>query len=60
MDVVHVCDALVSAVSPSPFQSPPSLDEARLEALGVSTARLDELRTQAVGIVEEAREMLGK
>lgn len=60
MDVVHACDALVGEVCPSPFQPPPRLDEVRLEALGVSSARLAELRAQAADILREAREMLGK
>lgn len=60
VDVVHLCDALVGEVSPSPFQAPPVLDEARLATLGVTPARLRELRAQAVGVLEEARELLGK
>ncbi|RYZ08665.1 MAG: HDOD domain-containing protein [Myxococcales bacterium] len=60
MDVVHLCDALVGEVSPSPFQPPPTLDEARLGKLGVPAARILELRAQALGVLAEAREMLGK
>lgn len=60
VDVVHLCDVLVGEVSPSPFQAPPLLDEARLATLGVTPTRLGELRAQAVGILDEAREMLGK
>ncbi|MDF3070989.1 MAG: putative signal transduction protein [Polyangiaceae bacterium] len=60
VDVVHLCDALVGEVSPSPFQAPPVLDEARLATLGVAPTRLREQRAQAVGVLEEARELLGK
>lgn len=58
IDVVHSCDALVSAVAPSPFQAPPVLDVGRLVLLGVSAPQLDELRGQAAQAVKEAQEML--
>jgi HD-like signal output (HDOD) protein len=59
VDVVHVCDALVGEVAPSPFQAPPLLDETRLATLGVSPTRLSELRVQAMDVLREAREILG-
>jgi HD-like signal output (HDOD) protein len=58
MDVVHLCDSVVSQRSPSPFQGPPALDDARFERLGVSAARLATLRADAVEVVREAKEML--
>jgi HD-like signal output (HDOD) protein len=60
VDVVHICDALVGEVAPSPFQAPPELDLARLSARGVCEARLSELRAQAADVLREAQEMLGK
>jgi HD-like signal output (HDOD) protein len=58
MDVVHLCDAIVSQRSPSPFQPPPVLDVARFERLGVGAARLAELSAQAQQALREAEEML--
>jgi HD-like signal output (HDOD) protein len=59
VDVVHICDALVGEVAPSPFQAPPALDLARYAALGVCEARLAELRAEAADVLHEAQEMLG-
>jgi HD-like signal output (HDOD) protein len=58
MDVVHLCDAVVSQRSPSPFQAPPALDVERFERLGVGAARLADLRAEAAQALREAREML--
>jgi len=58
MDVVHLCDGVVSQGAPSPFQAPPTLDEARFERLGVPATRLAALRVDAVDVVREAKEML--
>jgi HD-like signal output (HDOD) protein len=58
MDVVHLCDAVVGELSPSPFQAPPPLDEARFALLGVTSARLKELRLEAADVLREAREMV--
>jgi len=58
MDVVHLCDSVVSERSPSPFQPPPVLDEARFARLGVSAERLAELRATAGLVLQEAQEML--
>jgi HD-like signal output (HDOD) protein len=58
VDVVHVCDAVVSELAPSPFQAPPALDLERLSALGFSTAKLEEQRAQASELLAEARKML--
>ena len=58
MDVVHLCDAVVSQRSPSPFQAPPTLDAARFERLGVDAARLTELGAEAAQALREAEEML--
>jgi HD-like signal output (HDOD) protein len=60
MDVVHACDAIVSKLSPSPFQAAPSLDLARFEALGVATKKLSELEADAVLVLREAKEMLSR
>lgn len=59
MDVVHLCDAVVSEQSPSPFQAPPSLDLVRLAALGVSAERIAALRAEATTVLQQAAEMLG-
>jgi HD-like signal output (HDOD) protein len=59
VDLVHAADAVVSQLSPSPFQPPPSLDEARLARLGMSDQQLVELRAAASEVVAEARKMLG-
>jgi HD-like signal output (HDOD) protein len=59
MDVVHLCDALVSEQSPSPFQEAPKLDLTRFERLGVDERRLAELRTDVGHVLRDAREMLG-
>jgi HD-like signal output (HDOD) protein/CheY-like chemotaxis protein len=58
MDVVHLCDCVVSERAPSPFQSAPRLDEARFERLGVTATRLAELRVGAGEVLGEAKEML--
>ncbi len=58
MDVVHLCDAIVSEASPSPFQAPPQLNIERLAALGVSEPQLADLRVQATQLLKEAGEML--
>lgn len=58
VDVVHVCDAIVSEVAPSPFQAPPALDLERLAKLGISAERLRDLRAQAQQLLAEARKML--
>jgi HD-like signal output (HDOD) protein len=58
VDVVHVCDAVVSALAPSPFQAPPVLDLERLSRLSVSSAKLEEQRAQAQELLAEARKML--
>lgn len=58
VDVVHVCDAIVSEVAPSPFQAPPTLDLERLGKLGISGERLHDLRAQAQQLLSEARKML--
>jgi HD-like signal output (HDOD) protein len=58
VDVVNLADALVSRLSPSPFQEPPSLDPARLERLGLMPAALSELESTARQVLAEAKEML--
>jgi len=58
MDVVHLCDAVVSERSPSPFQAPPALDEARFARLGVGADKLCELRATAGQVLQEAQELL--
>jgi HD-like signal output (HDOD) protein len=58
VDVVHLCDAIVSELSPSPFQAPPQLDWQRYERLGIDAAAGRELREAASGAIAEAREML--
>jgi HD-like signal output (HDOD) protein len=58
VDVVNLADALVSRLSPSPFQEPPDLDAARLERLGIVPAALSELENTARQVLAEAKEML--
>ena len=58
MDVVHLADHVVSSLSPSPFQAPPTCDLARLERLGLSQAKLRELEGSAARVLAEAKEML--
>lgn len=58
MDVVHLCDAVVSQRSPSPFQAPPRLDAARFERLGVASRKLTELAADAEQALREAEKML--
>lgn len=58
VDVVHACDAIVSEISPSPFQTPPSLSSARLEALGVGSKKLAELKAEATLVLRDAKQMV--
>ncbi len=58
MDVVHLCDAIVSERAPSPFQAAPLLDVTRFVALGVSPQKLEDTRAQAGQVLREAEEML--
>jgi HD-like signal output (HDOD) protein len=58
VDVVNLCDHLVSQRAPSPFQAPPALDVERLAGLGVSAERLRELERSAAEALAEAEEML--
>jgi HD-like signal output (HDOD) protein len=58
MDVVHLCDCVVSQRVPSPFQSAPTLNKAHFEALGVTPAALDELHAGAGEVLRQAKEML--
>ena len=58
MDVVHLCDSIVSALAPSPFQAPPCCDLARYERLGLTQSKLSELQLGAAQVLAEAREML--
>jgi HD-like signal output (HDOD) protein len=60
VDVVHVADALVSRVAPSPFQAPPVCDFARLEARGLTPAKLKELEDGASEMVAQAKELLAQ
>jgi HD-like signal output (HDOD) protein len=58
VDIVNLADAVVSRLSPSPFQPPPSCDLARLERLGMTAAALAELENNAPQVLAEAKEML--
>lgn len=58
MDVVHLCDAVLSPSAPSPFQAPPALDRERYARLGVGSAALAELGSAALEVLAEAQEML--
>ena len=58
VDVVHLCDCVVSRLAPSPFQSPPSCDLARFERLGVTPEKIAELEQSALAVLAEAKEML--
>jgi len=58
VDVVNLADALVSRLSPSPFQEPPIIDPERFERLGVTRGALTELEVTAGQVLQEAREML--
>ena len=58
VDVVNLADALVSRLSPSPFQTPPSCDLARLERLGVTPAAVQALEQTAREVLAQAKEML--
>ncbi|HEX2874711.1 MAG TPA: HDOD domain-containing protein [Polyangiaceae bacterium] len=60
VDVVHVADTLVSRLSPSPFQPPPSCDFARLEARGLTPAKLKELEDGAREVLTQAKELLAQ
>jgi HD-like signal output (HDOD) protein len=60
VDVVHVADALVSQLAPSPFQAAPACDFARLEARGLTPARLKELEDGARDMVTQAQELLAQ
>jgi HD-like signal output (HDOD) protein len=58
VDVVNLADAVVSRLSPSPFQEPPVIDTERFERLGVTPGALTELEATAGQVLREAREML--
>lgn len=58
VDVVNLADALVSRITPSPFQPPPSLDIDRLQRLGLSPEGLRALEGEAAQALEAAKKML--
>jgi HD-like signal output (HDOD) protein len=58
VDVVNLADAVVSRISPSPFQPAATCDLARLEGLGVTPAVVAELEKTAHEVLAEATEML--
>ena len=58
MDVVHLADCVVSNLAPSPFQAPPTCDQARFERLGVTQHKLSELEGAAGQVLVAAKEML--
>jgi HD-like signal output (HDOD) protein len=58
VDVVNLADAVVSRLSPSPFQSAASCDFARLERLGVTPAAVSQLENMAREVLAQANEML--
>jgi HD-like signal output (HDOD) protein len=58
VDVVNLADAVVSGLAPSPFQTPPAVDLARLTKLGVSATNIDALRSDATRLLVEASKML--
>jgi len=60
VDIVHLADTLVSRFVPSPFQAPPSCDFARLEARGLTPAKLSELEAGAREVLAEAKELLAQ
>lgn len=59
VDVVHIADRLAAELAPSPFQeTPPALDEQRLEQLGVGAERRDALRRDAQELLVHTRSLL--
>lgn len=58
VDVVNLADAVVSRISPSPFQTAASCDFARLERLGVTPAAVVQLESTAREVLAQAKEML--
>jgi HD-like signal output (HDOD) protein len=59
VDVVHIADRIAAELLPSPFQpSLPALDLERLEQLGASKHRIDELRRSAKDLLIQTRELL--
>jgi HD-like signal output (HDOD) protein len=60
VDVVHLADRVMQPLAPSPFQAPATLDEARISRLGVSQARLTELKRTALRVCDDARKMLAR
>ena len=59
VDVLHLIDRVASELAPSPFEPAPSLlDIARLVRLGVTRERIELLRGQAAGLLDQARALL--
>ena len=60
VDIVHLADALVSQLAPSPFQAPPICDFERLAARGLTPAKLTELEAGAREVLAQAKELLAQ
>ncbi len=60
VDVVHIADHVASELAPSPFSSstPPPLNLARLERLGVQPSALSSLRSDAGRLLSQTKELL--
>jgi len=61
VDVLHLIDRVVSRLAPSPFQPEPALlDTQRLGRLGVTRERIEALRDEAAGLLDQAKALLAR